>query len=152
MPDEILASIEDINANLPSQDDVPVVEAKSENTVLIQVSVARVIRGYLSGAVDSTTLMSWDEPANTPDIIREAAAKMIAAQLYFNFAARTSLTIEDDSFSQKRYDEAMAILNGILAGDILLGPEVPVETTSLDELDFHPVDDTDRAFTMSMKL
>jgi hypothetical protein len=149
---EILASIGDINAELPSQDDQPVIEASEENTALLQLSVARTVRGYLSSAVDSTTLMSWDQPADTPEIIRVVAGKLIAAQLYFNFAARSSFTIDDNSFAQKRYDEAMAILNKILEGEILLGPEVPVESAAMSELDFHPVDDTDRAFTMGMEL
>jgi len=151
---EILASIDDINAELPSQDEapLPVIEANEENTNLIQVSIARVVRGYLSSAVDSVTLMSWDTPDDTPEIIRVIAAKFIAAQLYFNYAARTSLTIDVRNFAQLRYDEAMAILNGILEGTILLGPEVEVETASLELTDGFPVDDTDRAFTMGMEL
>ena len=149
---EILASIDDINAELPSEDDSPVIEATEENSDLIQVSVARVVRGYLSPVVDGTTLMSWDEPANTPDPVREAAAKFIASQLYFNFAARTSLTIEVRNFAQLLYDQAMAMLNGIIAGTILLGPTVPVTTASLAIEDGFPIDDTDRAFTMSMEL
>jgi hypothetical protein len=156
---EILASLDDINAELPSEETdgstsgyPTVVEATDENTYLLQVSVARVVRGYLSGAVDSVTLMGWDQPTDTPEVIRVIAAKFIAAQLFFNQSARTSLTIDDQSFAQKRYDEAMDMLNKILEGVILLGPEVPVVTASLDLLDFFPVDDTDRAFTRSMEL
>lgn len=149
---EILASIDDINAELPSEDDSPVIEATQENTSLIQVSVARVIRGYLSPVVDGTTLMSWDEPANAPEVIREIAAKFIAAQLYFVFAARTVVTIEQRNYAQILYDQAMAMLNGIIAGTILLGPTVPTTTASLELADGFPIDDTDRAFTMSMEL
>ena len=150
---EILASIDDINAELPSQDDSPVIEATEENSNLIQVSVARIVRGYLSPVVDGATLMSWDEPIATPDIVREAAAKLIAAQLYFTYAARTSLTIDVRNFAQLLYDQAMAILNGIIAGTILLGPTVPPAAMAAIELeDGFPVDDTDRAFTMSMEL
>lgn len=147
---DILANVDDINANLPSIDNVPVVEADDENVALIQVSVARVVRGYLSGSVDSATLMSWNSPTATPDIVREAAALLIAAQVYFNYAARTSLTIDDRNFAQLLYDRAIAILNGIIAGTIDIG--IPVETIAMSGLDFHPVDDTDRAFTMSMNL
>jgi hypothetical protein len=149
---EILASIDDINANLPSIDNVPVVEATSENADLIQVSVARVVRGYLSSAVDGATLMSWVDPDSTPDIVREVAAMLIAAQVYFNFAARTSLTLEDTNFAQKLYDKAILILDKILAGLIIIGDEVPVVTEAMTADDFWPVDDTDRAFTMSMEL
>jgi len=149
---EILASIDDINAELPSEDDSPVIEATEENSDLIQVSVARVVRGYLSPVVDGVTLMSWDEPDATPDPVREAAAKFIASQLDFNYAARSSLTIEVRNFAQLLYDQAMAMLNGIIAGTILLGPTVPTTTASLDIEDGFPIDDTDRAFTMSMEL
>jgi len=149
---EILASVEDINGNLPSQDRAAVIEATPENGALVQVSVARVVRGYLSGAIDGVILMGWNSPDNTPDIVREAAAKLIAAQIYFNFAARSSLTIEDNNFAQKLYDQAIIILDKILSGEIIIGDEVPVATESMTDEDFWPVDDTDRAFTMSMEL
>jgi hypothetical protein len=161
---EILASIDDVNAYLPSSDvggntsGYPVVvDATMENTALLQVSAARVIRGYLSSVIDSTILMGWDEPAHTPDIIREAAAKMIAAQLYFNHSARTSLTIEENSFAQKRYDQCMLILDKIIAGEIIVVPPdgngpAPVPADAMTHEDYFPVDETDRAFTMSMEL
>jgi hypothetical protein len=157
---EILASVDDINAYLPGLDTggstsgyPVVVEATMDNTVLLQVSTARVVRGYLSGVVDSTTLMSWDTPPETPDIVREAAAKMIAAQLYFNHASRTSLVIEDNSFAQRRYDQAMTILQKIVNGQIVIGDgEVVTPPDAMSGLDFHPVDDTDRAFTMGMEV
>lgn len=158
---EILASVEDINNHLPSKDSggttsgyPVVVEATDENTTLLQVSVARMVRGYLSSAVDSTTLMGWDEPNDppTPSIITEVASMLIAAQLYFNHAARTSLTIDERNFAQLLYDRAIGILDKILAGEILLGAEVAIETEAMSGLDFHPVDDTDRAFTMGMNL
>src|SRR5688572_8598273 len=123
---EILASLNDINAHLPSLDDEVVIEATAENTNLIQLSVSRIIRAYLSREVPTATLMSWSEPTDTPDIIREAAAMMIAAQLYVDFAARTSIDVEDIAFSQRKYDEAMALLNKILSGEIVL-EGIPVE-------------------------
>jgi hypothetical protein len=156
---EILVLTEDINAELPGKETggttsgyPVVVEATMENTSLLQVSVARVVRGYLSGTIDSTTLMSWDQPADTPEIIRVVAAKMIAAQLYFNHASRTSLTIEERNFAQIRYNEAMEILNKIIAGEIILIETPPEATAAMDPEDHFPVDDTDRAFTMGMQL
>jgi hypothetical protein len=149
---EILASLDDINANLPDGLDVNAVcVATDENTSIIQISVARVIRAYLTPVVSQEILYSWTVPTNTPDIIREIAAKLIGAQLYFNSAARTSLTVDQDNFAQKLYDQAMAMLQLILTGDIILDPDVPV--TPFDVVtsdDFFPVDDTDRAFTMGM--
>lgn len=154
---EILASLDDINANLPSQTDPgglsnAVIEADAVNTGLLQVSIARVVRGYLSQIASSAVLMSWDSPDNTPDIIREVAGKLIAAGVYFNSASRTSLAMEERSFAQLKYDEAMAILNKIISGEISLGLESTVSNTSLNELDYFPVDDTDRAFTVGMLL
>ena len=152
---DILASVEDINANLPSEDfdgSGAVVQASAENTALLQISVARVIRGYLSGAIDSPTLMGWSDPDLTPDPVREAAAKMIAAQLFFNRVARTTATIEARHRAQILYDEAMAILNGILEGTIVIVDVPGIVTDSMSLLDFHPVDDTDRAFSMGMEL
>jgi len=147
-----MASLDDVNAELPDGlgPDAAVI-ADEANTALVQISVARVIRAYLSSAVDQVTLYGWDKPANTPDTIRVIAAKLIAAQVYFNQSAKTSLTIDTDSFAQKRYDEAKAMLDAIIAGSITIG-NVPTEgTETVGELDFFPVDETDRAFTMGMQ-
>lgn len=156
---EILASVDDINSELPSRDTggttsgyPVVVEATAENTALIQVSVARVVRAYLSGVIDGATLMSWVDPATTPDTVNVIAAKMIAAQLYFNHASRTSLTIDDNSFAQRRYNEAMEMLNKIITGEILLEEAPPGATYAMENEDYFPVDNTDRAFSMSLKL
>jgi hypothetical protein len=149
---EILASLDDINAELPSIDDKPMIEADAENSDLIQLSVARVVRAYLSAVIDQTTLMGWDDPDSTPDTIREVAAKLIAAQVYFNYAARTNLTIEERNFAQLLYDQAMLMLEKIISGEILLEDAPVVATESMDLLDGFPIDDTDRAFTMGMNL
>lgn len=149
---EILASLNDVNSYLPNIDEDAVVEATDENSDLIQLSVARVIRGYLSTIVDTTELMSWDSPEDTPDIIREAASMLIASQVYFNFHARTRMTIEDRNFAQLLYDRAIAILEKIIEGLIEVPGIDPGATSAMSELDFFPVDDTDRAFTMSMEL
>lgn len=148
---EILASIDDINANLPSDADVPVVVANIDNTALLQISIARVVRGYLSRALDTATLVSWTNPSNTPDIIREVAAKLIASQLYFNKIAGQSSDIPERSVPQRLYDEAIQMLNDIIAGTIVI-PDIPIPSTEMNELDFFPVDDTDRAFTLGMNL
>lgn len=150
---EILASLDDINAELPSGEDQPVVVATDDNTELLQISVARIVRGNLSRLLDVATLVGWSVPTKTPELIRVAAAKLIAAQLYFNNTARTTPTIDRDSFAQKRYDEAMAIINGVIAGSLDLidvTTETPEDTMST--LDFFPVDATDRAFTRGMNL
>jgi hypothetical protein len=142
---EILASLDDVNANL----DGDVIVATDENTELIQVSVARVVRAYLSLAVDNLTLYSWKTPETTPEVIREIAAKLIASQVYFVYAARSSLDIDIRSFAQLKYDEAVRMLEAIVAGTIVIPGTGEIATgTGMSELDFFPVDDTDQAFTM----
>lgn len=149
---EILATLEDVNANLPADPAMVVVEATEANTDLLQISIARVVRGYLSRVYEVATLVSWDTPQKTPEIIREVAAKLIAAQLYFNKTAEQSTTIEENSFAQKLYDEAIALLNSIIGGDIIV-PDIPsTPTDGMSILDGFPIDDTDRSFTMGMNL
>jgi hypothetical protein len=151
---EIMATLDDVNANLDGE----VIEATPDNTDLVQVSVARVIRAYLGRMVDQPTLMSWTTPETTPEIIREIAAKLIASQVYFNEGARTSLLLDQNSFAQRKYDEAMALLNGIIEGTYVILDEdgnpivgvTPVDIITTE--DFFPIDATDRAFTMSMEL
>jgi hypothetical protein len=143
---EIMASIDDINAHL----DGDIVSADWDNTALIQISVARIVRGYLTRVVDQVVLMTWTTPDLTPEIVREAASMLIAAQLYFNETSRTSIDIENTHYAQKLYDAAMVILNNIINGTILLPSTVPVEDTeAMSNLDYFPVDATDRAFTLS---
>ena len=146
---EILATLDDINANLDGE----VIEATADNSNLVQISVARVVRGFLASMVDTATLMSWSNPDATPDIVREIAAKFIAAQVYFNEAARQSFIIEDNNYAQRLYNQAMALLEGIIEGTIIIG-DIPGIVSSMEMTvdDYFPVDDTDRAFTMGQIL
>lgn len=145
---EILASLDDVNGNLDGE----VIEATADNSNLIQISVARVVRGYLSPIVDTTTLMSWQSPETTPNIIREIAAKLIAAQVYFTLAARQSLDMSNDNFAQRLYDQAMAMLQGVISGTIIIDGVVETPIMEFGDTDYFPVDDTDRAFTVGMIL
>lgn len=145
---EILATVDDVNANL----DGTVVDADAQNTSLIQVSVNRVVKGYLSRVIDAPTMAAWTTPENTPDIIREAAAKLIAAQLYFNKTSRSSTATGPNTYAQKLYDDGMAILNQIIQGDIVVPNIIVTPIEGLTALDYFPIDNTDRAFTMGMNL
>ena len=150
---EILATTQDINANLPSEDESgggAVVKATVENTALLQISVARVIRGYLSAVLPRVTLVEWTEPELTPEIVREAAAMMIAAHLYSQKVARSTAIIEDTHYSQKLYDRAIGLLNKIVKGEVDLG-DIVIDSDEITLLDFHPVDDTGRAFSIGME-
>lgn len=145
---EILASLDDVNAHL----DGNVIEATADNTNLVQISVARIVRGYMARLFDSATLMSWSSPTTTPDIIREIAALLIASQVYFNEASRQSLEISNENFAQRMYDQAMKMMNQIIDGEIPISGEIPGGASDLTEDDFFPIDNTDRAFTLNMIL
>jgi len=151
-PIEILCTIDDVNAHF----DRDVLTADADNTQLPQVWASRLIKGYLARIIDPVALASWASPDVTPDIIREVAAFFVASQVYVNYAMRTTVILENLSFGQKMYDDGMALLNGILDGTIPIidpGTGKPIGTTNPDEmeegLDYFPIDDTDRAFTMS---
>jgi hypothetical protein len=145
---ELLASLDDINAQL----DGDIIQATPNNTRLIQVSVARVVRAYLSRVIDAPTLASWTSPDSTPETIREVAGKMIAAQLYSNETARSSTLMPPTHAAQIMYNQAMEILNQIIEGDIDIPNVVLTPIEGLSDLDYFPVDATDRAFTMGMNL
>lgn len=148
MATEILASLDDIQAHLPDR----IAIADSDDTQLIQISVARIVRGYLARVIANGTLVSWVDPATTPELIREIAGRLIAAQLFFNKTAESSTNIEERSFAQLKYNEAIAMLDGIIAGELVLDGVVIGDTSSISDLDFFPIDDTDRAFTLGMEL
>lgn len=145
---EILASLDDINAHL----DEVVIEATANNTNLVQISVARVVRGYLARVFDAATLMGWNSPENTPPIVREVAAMLIASRVYFAKAQAQNYEISDQNFGQRKYDEAMGMLREIISGDLPIEGEVPGSAGELTLDDFFPIDDTDRAFTLDMPL
>ena len=153
-PVEIMCDLDDVNAHLDGE----VIEATADNTDLIQVSVARIIRAYLSRVVDQTTMMSWATPDTTPDTIREIASMLVAAYLYFQLSARTSLIVDNNNFAQRLYDQAIAMLQQIVDGTIIItngssgGGTTPDSVDDLTTLDFMPVDATDRAFTVGMEL
>lgn len=154
-----LCSVDDINSYLPTGESAPqvVVEADDVNVQLIQISVARIIRGYLSRILSTATMASWSDPEHTPDIIREVAAMLVASQLFINQVSATSLDVDERHWAQVLYDRAVLLLNAIVSGQVEIvdpdGGDTPIETGEfMTDLDFWPVDDTDRAFSMGMEL
>lgn len=155
---QILASLDDINSNL----DGTVVQANAENTALIQVSVNRIVKGYLARVIDPADMVTWTTPVNTPDIIREIAGKLIAAQLYANETAKSTTEITPNHYSQHLYNQvintdpkngAPGLLDQVISGDLPLPPPIPsTPLESMSDQDYFPIDDTDRAFTMGMNL
>jgi hypothetical protein len=141
----ILASISDINVYLEER----VIQADEVNTEFLQISVARIVRGYLSPVVPSSTMALWVTPDVTPDTIREIAGMLIASQLFFDKATASTIDIDERHYAQILYDRALVLLDKVLSGEIILDGDVPVTPVEvMSTLDFFPVDDTDRAFTM----
>lgn len=149
---EILASLDDINAELPSDEKVPVVVADDDNTALIQIAVARIVKGYLGRVIDNSVIAVWQTPETTPELVSTIAGKLIASQLYFNKTAEKTTDIADEHFAQRKYNEAMKMLQEIIDGLLVLDIGVVVDDAQqLTSADFFPVDDTDRAFTMGQQ-
>jgi hypothetical protein len=141
MPGEILASLADINTHLPAD------KAKMEDSDddLFQIDAARYVRSLLAGMFSASTLQGWDTPANTPELIRGVAGRIIAAKWY------ATLFSEDvdgvSAFAQSLYDEANAIIVGIRSGiNVVLDSNdspIPVEIgLSSGSVDFWPNDST----------
>ena len=152
-----LVGITDINVYLPedklviynADDDAPLRDAE------------RIIKARLSGTFAPATLASWsipgnlgDTPApNVPQKIQQIAGKLVASLVYAK--AFSSEIVGVPEYAQKLYDDAMADLDAIVIGDIILPPdEVPGETVDtgsrLTSDMFWPNDDTTGArFRMS---
>jgi hypothetical protein len=142
---DILATTDDVNANLDNNVQVP----EEEDLTLLQISIARSVKAYLSRVLTWTTLNTWTDPDTTPDIVREIAAKLIAAQYYYQKISTTTYEVPTTSYAQVLYNQAMEYMNMIISGEIVI-PDVPeTPTEGMSTADFWPVDDTARAFTMS---
>lgn len=145
---EILATIDEVNAFLPEA----VGEGTAGNLDELQVAVARIIRGNLSTVFDPLTLAAWANPDNTPEYIREAAAKLMAAHLYRRLLSQNSIEIGDRHYAQRLYDEAMFMITQVVAGAVDLGIVSDTSPGILTDADFFPNDATNRAFSMDMEL
>jgi len=142
---ELLASLDDINAHLPS--DKAAIEDADDD--LLQVEVYRLVRAKLSSAFATTTMNTWVDPASTPEVIRTIAGLVIAAKWYALLYAEDST--DDARYANWLYAQAMDLINGILAGNTAVidpGGEVINDTGSFGDADFFPNDDSP-AFTMS---
>lgn len=119
--------------------------------------VARLIRSYLYVThVPNTVIDSWLDPATTPELIRSIAGMLIAAKVY---GRQTSSNAEEvDPYAVRLYNQAMAMLNGVIDGRLVLpelvGAGVAVTgTTHITQDNFYPNDDASLddqvKFTMS---
>lgn len=143
---EILADLDDINTHLPEDK----LQASDEKTDKLQIDAARMIRAMLAGFVPTATLVAWVEPADTPEIIRGIAGKLIASKYY-------SIRYAEDSdasvYAQSLYIEAISDINKIREGTLLIldddGEEITITGVNLEVDDFWPNDSSEPPkFTM----
>src|SRR5438477_4732231 len=96
-------------------------------------SAERIIRGALTGKVDGTTMNSWIDPLDTPEIVREIAGKLVAAFRYRKMLSADATDVEK-TYGQLLYNEAMSTLNDVVEGKIVLVGIDPALVTSEGEL------------------
>jgi hypothetical protein len=114
----MFASLDDVNMHLPTDK----LEMEEPELDLFGLDADRIIRGYLAGIVAPTTLAAWTSPDVTPEIIRAIAGRFIAAFWYRERYSEDS--VDDPIFAQTKYNEAMAMLQGIISGSIVI-VEIP---------------------------
>ena len=144
MANELLASLDDINAHLP-EDKAEIEDADDD---LLQVEVYRFVRAKLSSAFATATMNTWVDPTTTPEVIRTIAGLLIAAKWYAKLYAEDST--DDARYANWLYNQALDLINGILAGNTAVidpGGVVITDSGSLGEADFFPNDDAP-VFTM----
>lgn len=144
-----LASLDDVRKWIAddklSVDDV--------NSTGFEIEATRIIKSSLSGVFSATTLHGWDEPENTPSIIRSIAGEIIAAFMYRQAYSEDDTVVPE--YAQTLYNEAMCLLKEIRSGTlVVLGvDDEPIEDNVLaaSRDDFYPNDDTAGPyFTMDM--
>jgi len=146
----VLASLDDINAFLP-RDKFSATDGNPE-ILLFQIDVERMIKGYLSSVFTSATLAGWAAPASTPGYIRSCAGRLIAA---FYYAKKVSEDMPDwdGTYPQKLYDQAMAMLEKIREGKVVLieVPDGEQPGTVFDSDFFWPREGSVPKFEMDMR-
>lgn len=150
MASELLASLQDINGWLTDDK----LEANETNTAQLQIDAQRLIRGQLASSFTPTVLSSWITPATTPGLIRAVAGRLVAAYLYKKVYSEEGMQIP--AYAQDLYDEAIAMLTDIRAGNLTVtdddGNPIDGNTESLSSADFFPNNSSDPPyFTMSQQ-
>lgn len=127
MAEELLASLQDINTWLPD-DKAKAGDADDDD---LQIDTARVIKGNLAGVFQPVTLSSWNSPANTPELIRSIAGRMIAARWYAKLYSEDDTALSD--YAQSLYLEAVGMLSDIRDGSLVVLDENgnPIGTNEL---------------------
>lgn len=120
---QILAGIEDINAFLPD-----LIEISDGKDRQLQIDTNRVVKSQLAGVFTPLVLTGWDVPANTPQLIRGIAGRLIAAKYYAKEFSQETTNIPQ--YSQSLYNEAISMLSMIKSGALVVvgDDDVPIPT------------------------
>lgn len=136
------ATIDDVNKFL----DESKVLVTDQDEDLDQDSAERLIRGYLASHVPSAELASWRSPGQTPELIRDIAGRLVAA---FRYRKLYSEDVNEVSpYAQELYNEAIAMLRGIITGELTIVNMTDVNVdlqqgSGLSSLHFYPNDDAE---------
>lgn len=147
---ELLASNEDINGFLPDDK----LEATDANSSAFQVDAVQLIRGQLASSFTPTVLASWADPTSTPQLIRQIAARLIAAQIYKKAYSEERSQIPE--YAQDLYNQAIEMLREIRAGNLIVldtsGNPIATDSLALGSDDLGVNNSTDGPFfTMTQK-
>jgi len=135
----------DINKFLPQD------KLSAESSLLLEETkedAERIVTGNLAGYVDSTIMATWTTPDDTPGIIRAIGGRLCAAMIYRRSYSEDSL--DDPTYAQTLYDQAMSLLNRIITGDLTIDDTIVPGIELTTDL-FYPNDPNTDApkFTMS---
>lgn len=136
-----MAIVDDADVQIHLPVDKLKVEEIPDDLLKAKEDTERIIRGYLAGVVPAATLTAWATPATTPDTIRAIGGRLCAALIYRTRYSENSL--DDPQFAQMKYNEAMALLQGIIDGNIEI---TGVVTTQFDNTYFEPNDNSIEPF------
>lgn len=137
----------DIQVHLPV--DKLLLEDVPDSVTEVVLDVERIIKGRLSGTFEPLTLAEWSTPNETPEYIRAVGGRLAAALIY---RLRTAQDFPDDpEYALNKYNEAMAMLDLVVAGTVTL-PEVEEEVDTGEHLSVsHYVPLPDPKFTMELE-
>ena len=114
----------------------------------IKEDADRIVKGNLAGYVDALEMAAWTTPDDTPVIIRAIGGRLCAAQIYRRAYSEDSL--DDPTYAQTLYDQAMELLMRIISGDLSIDDTIVPGIELTTDL-FYPNDPNTDApkFTMS---
>jgi hypothetical protein len=129
-----MAFVDDADVQIHLPYDKLKIEAIPDDLIKAKADAERIVRGYLSGVIDSSVIALWTTPAGTPEIIRAITGRFAAALIYRLRFSEYGLT--DPEYAQNKYNEAMSLLMKIIDGTITIPGTDP--GTVFDNTYFQP--------------